>query len=233
MFCLWDKLCTKPRCGSGIEGLSRVFIPLLAFSPWAAAWFSAASRDTWASDGCDMSGFGSLSRACTPRCCLCSPATATSSGLTLLHAHAGMWARAGKGCECLFWMRLTIAKASTDAQGSRAPDAATGQEDGCGQGDGWGQVDGCWCVLPAGSTGAGEGLSSCCHPPSLHSLALCVVVMIAMEIISICFAALRCCVLHCLDGKLLDWFWRVAVHAQILADFFVWWKVGDSQHGFN
>lgn len=56
--------------------------------------------------------------------------------------------------------------------------------------------------------------------PLLHILTLRVVVMIAMEIISICFTALRCCVLHCLDGKLLDWFWRVAVHAQILADFF-------------
>lgn len=101
------------------------------------------------------------------------------------------------------------------------------------------QRDGCCSGAPssmpgtAGSTRAGEGLSSCCQPPSLHILALHLVVMIAMEIISICFTALSCRVLDCLDGKLLDWFWRVAVHAQILADFLWWWKVGDSQHGFN
>lgn len=82
-----------------------------------------------------------------------------------------------------------------------------------------------------GSTGASGG------PSSLRILAWHVVVMIAMEIISVCFVALRCCVLHCLAGKLLDWFWRVAVHAQALAEFFFFfflrWKVGDSQHGFN
>lgn len=98
-----------------------------------------------------------------------------------------------------------------------------------GKGKDVGQGDGCGCgtkdapsSVPgtAGSAGASEGLSSCCHLPSPGILALRAVVMIAMEIISICFAALRCCVLHCLDEKLLDWFWRVAVHAQILADFF-------------
>ena len=92
------------------------------------------------------------------------------------------------------------ASASEVARTGGVLDAAVGRGDGRCVGAAGG-VPGA-----VGSTGAGGGPSSCRHPPSLQVLAWHVVVMIAMEIISICFVVLRCCVLHCLAGKLLDWF---------------------------